>query len=342
MTYLDHLPDEVAHLIRTRFIAEFASVSSAGVPIDTPLVPFTSADLATIDSATGLAYPVKAERVRRNPKVGMLFEGGADEPVVLISGYGAVRDSDFQANLERYLAEEILTTMLDPANVDYATVTRHAIWYFTRIVICVQPARVRWWRNPAALDGPPQDWQAPADTRRPQSDPAPAGAPSLAPWAKAPPWQEIAAGAMARGASGHLTLLDRDGFPLPVRAREVRADKLGFRLAMPGWLPWAAGKATLSFEGIETFVGEAEVCGGEAVLRVERALPVHPLMADPSEILRPRPETRKALMDRIEHELARRRQPLPKMPAEPPAPTAGAILRAANASSFAGFAGADN
>jgi len=341
MTYLDHLPDNVAHLIRTRFIAEFASVTRAGVPIDTPLVPFTSQDLETIDSATGLAYPAKAERVRRNPKVGMLFEGTAEEPVVMISGYASVRDRDFQANLERYLSEQILTAMLNPETTDYA-LTREAIHYFTRIILCVKPSHLRWWDSRAATDGPPREWRAPVGTAYPQSDPAPTGAPSKAPWAGPPPWRDIAASALARGATGHLTLVDAEGFPLPVRARAVHAHDEGFRLDLPGWLPWSAGKATLSFEGIETFIGEAEVTGSEAILRVERALPVHPLMADPSEILHPRPETKAGLLARIREELDRRGGlPLPAMPAEAPQPTAGAILRAGNAFAFEGFAGAE-
>jgi hypothetical protein len=342
MSFLDHLPEDVAHLIRTRYFAEFASVTTAGVPIDPPLVPFTSEDLETIDSATGLAYPAKADRVRRNPKVGMLFEGGAEEPVVSIAGYAAVRDRDFQANLERYLSEQILTSMLSPANVDYAGVTRHAIHYFTRIILCVKPSHVRWWRHPAAMDGPPQEWRAAEGTSWPQSDPAPEGAPSKAPWAGAPPWQDIAKGALARGAAGHLTLIDGEGFPLPIRARAVHGHPEGFTLALPKWLPWSEGKATLSFEGIETFVGEASAADGQAFLRVERAMPVHPLMADPSEILAPKPATRQMLMERIEYELGRRAATLPVMPDEAPEPTAGAILRAENAFAFGGFAAAED
>ena len=75
-----------------------------------------------------------------------------------------MRDRDFQANLERYLSEQILTSMLSPANVDYAGVTRHALHYFTRIILCVKPSHVRWWRHPAAMDGPPQEWRAAEDS----------------------------------------------------------------------------------------------------------------------------------------------------------------------------------
>ncbi|MEZ5736369.1 MAG: hypothetical protein R3E09_11330 [Novosphingobium sp.] len=66
----------------------------------------------------------------------------------------------------------------------------------------------------------------------------------------------------------------------------------------------------------------------KALVRVEQALPVHPLMADPAEILNPKPETRAALMQRIEYELGRRALPLPKMPDHAPEPTAGARYRA--------------
>lgn len=341
MTYLDHLPEQVAHLIRTRYFCEFATVSKAGVPINTPLVPFTSDDLETIDSATGLAYPVKAERARRNPKVGLLFEGGEDEPVVSISGLAAVRDRDFQANLERYLSEQIMTAFLDPNVIDYETVTRHAIWYFTRILVCVKPAVVRWWSSPAAMDSAPQEWRAPAGTEFPQSDPPPPGGESKAPWQGGPSWQVLAEDAIERKAPAHLTLIDAGGFPLPIRAREVHAHEDGFRLVMPGWLPWAGGKASVSFEGIEIFLGEATIEGSEALVRVERALPVHPLMADPSEILNPKPETRGALMQRIEYELGRRGLPLPRMPDHAPEATAGARYRAEAAFSFQGFSSAE-
>jgi hypothetical protein len=61
-------------------------------------------------------------------------------------------------------------------------------------------------------------------------------------------------------------------------------------------------------------------------------------MTDPAQILRPSDETKKALMGRIEHELARRGQPVPKMPDDPPEATPGAKIRAAAAQSFGGFA----
>ncbi len=335
MQYLRDLPDDIAHIVRTRFMAEFATVTAAGVPIDTPLVVFPSNDGTTIDAGTGLAYPAKAERARRNPKVGLLFEGAPDEPVVSMVGLAAVRDADLQSNLDRYLSEQILAPYLNPKQVDYA-VTREAIWYFTRMLICVAPARIRWWKNRAALDEPPREWCAPAGAVYPTSDPAPAGKPSDGAWT-ARPWRDLAQGALARQAPAHLTLIDHDGFPLPMRVRTATLSATGFDLEVPRGAPWSGGAASLSFEGVEIFIGHADVTEGRGTMRVERALPVLPMMADISEVLRPKEATRAALMSRLEYELRRRGKQLPRMPAAAPQPTAGARLRAQVAEAYQGL-----
>ena len=339
MTFSQDLPEHLVRQIRSQFTTEFASVSTAGVPIDTPLLVFPSDDLKTLDVATGLAYPAKAERARKNPKVGLLFEAGPNKPVVSVSGMAAVHDADLQANMDRYLAEGILIPFMTPSAVDYEAITRQAVWYFTRIIIAVTPAHIRWWRDPSAMDEKPQEWRAPAGTLYPNSDPAPAGKPSEAPAWPGQTWRELAEAALARKAPGHLTLLDAEGFPLPIGAREISFGEEGFRMVIPKGAPWSNGKATLSFEGREIFVGDATTERGATLLRVERALPVLPITADYTEVLQPKPKTRAALMTRLEHELKRRGQPVPRMPARPPQPTTGAKLRAESAAAQAAAGG---
>lgn len=320
------LPANIADSIRGGLVAQFATMSSAGVPIDTPTLYFPSEGLKSIDVATGLAYPAKADRARKNPKVGLLIESGPERPVISIAGLAAVTDSDLQANAERYLAE---TAWSIPGDASWE-VARRAIWYWTRIIIRIVPQTVRWWENSAAMDGAPQVWTAPANTEILQSDPAPSGKVSAAPKWPQDPWDQQLRRMMDLGAPGHLTLADAEGFPLPIQARHVELTDTGLLLDIPAGAPWARqGKATFTYEGRATVVGDVVEENGGLRFHVERALPALPLTTDPRELWEPNDHTRENLMRRLTHEAERRNLPLPDLPAQLPPFTEGAQARMA-------------
>lgn len=327
------LPGAVLDLMMSSSVAEYATVSAAGVPIDTPVLFFPSDKLRSFDLATGLSYPAKAERARRNAHVGLLLEGGPDEPVVSIAGMAAVRDADLQANVIRYLSEAAHSL---PFNPDWS-LARQAVWYWTRILVEIVPVRVLWWDNPAAMDNPPHRWEAPAGTLFPQSDPAPEGKGSTASkWAERP-WQDLAAKALERHAPGHLSVIDETGFPMPLRARDIAITAEGFALDMPIGAPWAmAGKACLTFGGLETFIGEVSQAGRHVAMKVERPLPIFPMTEDQRQLWEPTDDTREQLMRRLREETDRRGQPIPEIPAERPEPTEGYKRRMARIKARAG------
>jgi hypothetical protein len=317
---LDTLPGPVLELMRAGRIAQYATVSAAGMPIDTPVLYFPDGDLKSFNLTTGLSYPAKAERARRNPRVGLLLEGGANEPVVSIAGVAAVRDADLQANVDRYLAEACYTLPHDP---DWS-LARQAVWYWTRIIVEIVPARVLWWDSPAAMDRPPQVWRAPERSSFPASDPPPPGSVSKPAHWQEKPWRALAEQALDRKVPGHVSLIDAEGFPLPVRALTVTLTDSGFALVLPRSLPWLAeGKACLTFGGIETFLGQATLHDGQVHMAVERTLPVFPMTQDMTQLWEPTPDTRMQLMRRLEEELTRRRQPVPTIPVERPPPSEG-------------------
>lgn len=323
--FFEAMPPKVQELIRKRTVCEYATISKAGVPIDTPTYYFPAADLSTIDIGTGMSYPVKADRARNNPKVGLLIEGAANEPVISVSGMAAVRDADIQANLERYMAETILSPTTHPELVPWEN-TRQRHYYLSRIIVCVAPARIRWWPNrDAAQTGEPTEWRAPADAQFPESDPAPPGKPTPGPDWRQRTWQELAARVMEEGMPAHLTLVDGEGFPLPLRVVDCRRVEDGFAMRVPRTAPWREGKATLSFVGKEIFVGDAIVDGDETLVRVERVLPSLPTV----DVASGRQDEVPLLYQRLRDELDRRGLPLPIAPEAPPQPTEGCLLRAA-------------
>ena len=326
--YFDQLPDAVRHLLESSIFGEYATVSAQGVPIDTPTYVFAGRDSACIDVATGLAYPAKAERARRNPKVGLLVEGFPGEPVISIAAIAAVRDADIQANANRYIAETI--GYFDAySNGNPWEVARGAIHYWSRIIVECKPQRILWWPNAEAMDQPPQRWEAPAGTVFPASDPAPAAKPSKAPAWPVHEWRARAEETLKMGVGGHLTLLDDDGFPLPIRARSVAIVDEGFDIDVPAAAPWPIrGQATLCFIGLSTFVGTVRPGPKGVRLTVERMLPVLPMMQDPKEVFTPSEQTRATLLGRLNEELARRGQSLPRISQEMPQPTPGSLRRA--------------
>jgi hypothetical protein len=324
MAFTEHLPEAVVRLIRSGMVAEYASVTAKGVPIDTPTYYFPSEDVSTLDIGTGLAYPAKAERARRNPKVGLLIEGEVDDPVVSIAGYGAVRDADIQANLNRYVAET--ANLLPPGGAWEAM--RKSLFYWSRVFVAVTPSHVRWWPDQtSAMTDQPQEWRAPQDTVYPPSDPKPAGMMSAAPEWPLQSWQEVADIAMERAVPGHLTLCDSDGFPLPLRVQSIKQTADGFSMAVPKAAPWSSGSATLSFQGREVFIGMAEPITGGMLLRVERAMPIFPLTSPDLTVPRPSRETRALLTARMEEELARRGLGIPVVPEDMLPPTTHSLLR---------------
>jgi hypothetical protein len=333
MTALQELPGNVVELLQSGIVAEFATVSAAGVPIDTPVLIFPSEGMKSFDLTTGLSYPAKAERARKNPKVGLLFEGRLDEPVISIAGTAAVRDSDLQANVGRYLSEASYTLPFDP---DWA-LARKAVWYWIRILVEVTAARVLWWENAAAMDRPPRRWEAPADTIYPRSDPEPPGKVSNPSNWEQMPWQELAEKGMARPGGGHLTVIDGEGYPVPIRARNARRTEEGFTVEMPKGLPWSVkGKATLSFRGFETFIGDVTTRDGLTAMRVERALPPLPTAVDMRQLWEPTPNTYENLMARLRHETQRRGLSIPTIPIERPQPTKYYKLRIARYKAYGG------
>ena len=68
------LPEKLIDHIRAAAVVEYATVSAAGVPIDTPTLCFPSSDLSSLDVGTGLAYPAKAERTHKLAEITSAFD----------------------------------------------------------------------------------------------------------------------------------------------------------------------------------------------------------------------------------------------------------------------------
>lgn len=130
------------------------------------MVPFYAGGALAVTTALGM--PRKADHVRRDPRVALLFSdatgAGIERPsMVLVQGTATVDDQDLDVNRERYRAD----TAAKPTGPAEAPLGERFDWYTTRIYLELEPERVQVWRGgdigarpdthgePAGLRSPP-------------------------------------------------------------------------------------------------------------------------------------------------------------------------------------------
>jgi hypothetical protein len=305
-------------------VSEYASLTRDGRPVTWAISPYASDDGTTVDVSTGLTYPSKAERARRDPRVAVLLSsrvgsGLAGAPIVLVQGLATVRDADLQATTDRYV-RETRAKMPETYRGVPTFALRSMNWYFARIWIAVTPLRITYWPE-GRLDREPERWIAPEGTTAPPSDPAPQGK-ALPARTEAPSdWRPFADRAERLGAPV-LTVVDEQGWPLAVRTQAAERTADGFTVVLPAGVTVAAGAACLTAhwhtpgmtqqENV-VLLGSAQPVGnGRVHVRVDRAL------EDWSIVERTRlgrtlglMRKGKALRERLAVEAARRGQPVP-------------------------------
>ncbi|GAB2828750.1 hypothetical protein GCM10022221_29010 [Actinocorallia aurea] len=302
-------------VFRDAAVCAYTSLTRDGRPVSWPVTPYPGAG-GTIDVSTGLSYPDKAERARRDPRVALLFEG---DPVVLVQGRAAVRDADLQANTDRYVRESSAKFPDALAGSPWFVLKRCA-WYFARIYVEIEPERITWWPG-GDLGRAPQVWTRPSDTDAAASDPAPSG--GRLPNRSAPPadWRAYADRALRLGRP--LVSMGGDGLPVTVPARAFSRTPTGYDLTLPAGIEAVPGPVCLTFDAHDpdlkwqenvVLLGSATVRGGDGLaVTVERALPDWSLPEQPLKRMVSLLTHGRQLRHRIRAEAARRGQPVPEI-----------------------------
>lgn len=317
-------PAELLGIFEHSITCEYASLTRTLTPVTIPITPFVGEK--TLDVSTGLTYPAKAERARRNPKVALLFAdpigaGAGESSVVLVQGHAAVRDADLQANTDRY-ARVAMAKLPEVTKGQPKALLRRLVFYYARMWIEVTPLHIRRWAD-RDLAADPQEWKLEPLPPLPASDPEPSGR-QPPPW-KEPPsdWRPVAARALAELPLADLTVVDADGYPLclPVAAGELSGDEVALRVGA-GAPQLAAGPACLTLHGHNeqfttqenhTLIGSFTHGPDGPRLRVERALGNWSIMGNRAKVAFDFLRNGRRLAPRLKTEAARRGQPVPRV-----------------------------
>jgi hypothetical protein len=205
-------------------------------------------------------------------------------PVILVYGQATVCDADLQANTDRYLRgflERMSFLSWMPKFV-----MRGMRGYLARIWIKVTPLKILWWPE-GDMDLKPKEWRAPEGTQAQPCDPKPDPLPQPHSALVTPneDWREDLSYAVENLGSPVLTVVDRDGYPVPFRTNSGLFEPDGVRLSLLSSMPTPAqGRACLTFHTVGmqngtmvsnenlTFIGEVSGSHGDVLFKVVRPL----------------------------------------------------------------------
>ena len=317
-------PDGLLDVFERSITCEYASLTRSGTPVTIPTTPYVGN--GTLDVSTGLTYPAKAERARRNGKVALLFAdpigaGHGATPVVLVQGRAAIRDADLQANTDRY-ARVAAEKLPEATRGQPKFLLRRFAFYYARMWIEITPLRIRRWAD-RELATQPHEWRLEPAPQLPSSDPEPPGR-QPPPWKDvSPDWREQTARALRELPLADLTVVNAEGYPtcIPVSAGQLIGEELALQIGA-GAPELPDGPACLTVHGHDekftsqethTLVGSLKSDAGVPKLHVERALANWSITGSRAKIALDFMRNGRRLAPRLKAEAARRGQPVPRV-----------------------------
>lgn len=146
------LPGEVLEVFDNFRTCELTTIGKDGTPTTWPTFPFYRPATGTFLFSTSIGLPQKAYNIRRDARVALLFSdptgtGLTAPPTVLVQGEASCPDelaTEFDG-MDDYVRRAFER---QPFSRHYGAdpISRRLFaWYFYRLLIHVEPRRVRWW-----------------------------------------------------------------------------------------------------------------------------------------------------------------------------------------------------
>ena len=155
MTAVRNLPCEVEAVFREFRTCEMTTLSKDGTPVTWPIEPLYQPEKGRFFSTTSIGMAQKANNIRRNPKISLLFStpigsGLVDPPAVLVQGNAQVSEEIYTSYTGELAEFGLCAFSRVPVGEIYSStpVMRFLFdWFFMRLVIYTTPCRILWWEH---------------------------------------------------------------------------------------------------------------------------------------------------------------------------------------------------